>query len=151
MLKYANRLFPLIPSVSVSVGTSFPKNSNRGYQIFLFWNVNYERGCMFQHFLAPTLLWTQRESLLMILTRFENKRLTPKVTFSFFWGGQSSGGWCWKNHGRPWPCEREGPAPQEWEGSSFSNITLRTICIVSKIWNRPFWVGFSAILSEDGL
>ena len=43
---------------------------------------------MFQHFLAPTLLWTQRESLLMILTRFENKRLTPKVTFSFFGGGK---------------------------------------------------------------
>jgi len=24
-----------------------------------------------------------------------------------------------ENHGRPWPCEREGPAPQEWEGFSF--------------------------------
>ena len=24
-----------------------------------------------------------------------------------------------KNRGRPWPREREGPAPQEWEGFSF--------------------------------
>ena len=21
-----------------------------------------------------------------------------------------------RNHGRPWACEREGPAPKEWEG-----------------------------------
>ena len=24
-----------------------------------------------------------------------------------------------KNHGRPWPCEREGPAAKRWEGFSF--------------------------------
>ena len=31
---------------------------------------------------------------------------------------------CFENRGRPWPREREGAAPQEWEGFSFQNNNI---------------------------
>ena len=39
---------------------------------------------------------------------------SPSVVFIRIWQNCWYGKFGWR--GRPWPREREGPAPQEWEG-----------------------------------